>query len=73
MSAGAQEFLERWVAAEARTSQKPEGSDGVRRLAERCTADAAQAGIGEAELNAAAGGDLPGYLINAVGIGGSDE
>ena len=73
MSAGAKEFLEGWVTGEARASHKPEGSDGVRRFAERCTHDAAQAGVGEAELNAAAGGDLPGYLISALGIGGSDE
>ena len=73
MSADAKDFLDRWVAGEAGGSHKPEGSDGVRRFAERCTRDAAQAGVGEADLTAAAGGDLPGYLINALGIGGSDE
>jgi hypothetical protein len=73
MSAGAKEFLDDWVERMTRAGEKPEGSDGVRRFAERCMRDAAQAGIGEADLAAAAGGDLPGHLIDALGIAGSDE
>jgi hypothetical protein len=73
MSAGAKQFLDGWVERMTGAGEKPEGSDGVRRFAERCVRDAAQAGIAEADLTAAAGGDLPGYLIDALGIAGSDE
>lgn len=73
MSADAKHFLDRWVEGVGRAGQKPEGSDGVRRLAERCTREAAEAGIGEAALTAAAGGDLAGHLISALGVAGADE
>jgi len=73
MRVGAKEFLDRWVEDMKRSGEKPEGSDGVRRFAERCTRDAAQAGIGEGDLTAAAGGDLAGYLITTLGHAGADE
>lgn len=73
MSAGAKEFLDGWVERMRDAGEKPEGSDGVRRFAERCKEEAAQAGIADADLTAAADGDLPGHLIEALGIAGSDE
>lgn len=73
MSARAKEFLDRWVEGMVRTGAKPEGSDGVRSFAQRCADQAARDGISEADLTAAVGGDLPGYLISALGVGGADE
>jgi hypothetical protein len=64
MAKSATEFLERWrysyIAGESRTLEE------VDETVKECLDDAAEADISASDLEAAAGGDLRGYLLAAL-------
>jgi hypothetical protein len=61
MAVSASEFLERWrysyIACESRTLEQVDAT------VKQCLDDAAEANISASDLEAAAGGDLRGYLL----------
>ena len=64
MAKSASDFLERWrnsyIAGEARTLEQVDAT------VKECLDDAAEAHISASDLEAAAGGDLRGYLLAAL-------
>lgn len=65
MASDASEFLDAW--ALARDDKTPLSPAEAEALASDWEADAAQNGIGRSDLDAAAGGSLPAYLLRVFG------
>jgi hypothetical protein len=59
-------FLLRWVEENVQAVAFPENRKEGESLAKRCLADASDAGINEADLEKAAGGDLISYMFDAL-------
>jgi len=71
MTSEASEFLRVW--ALGRESKMPLTRDEAQMLAGDWEADASDNGISPDDLDAAAGGDLPAYLLRIFGEAGPDH
>jgi hypothetical protein len=67
MSNRAAKFLDRWETEHVKRVERSDQAEEARRLAFLCRADAAEAGISEQDLDAAADGDLIGNMAHALG------
>ena len=66
MSEQAEEFLALWEIVHIKMVARSDREDEAGRLALRCLEDAARAGISSQDLEAAAGGNLIGNMLQAL-------
>jgi hypothetical protein len=62
----AEKFLAQWETEHVKMVARSDREDQARRLALRCREDAAKAGISSQDLEAAAEGNLIGYVLQAL-------